>query len=126
MELIKYEHACFTVEKDEQLLVVDPGEFSSDFIAPEHAIGIIITHEHADHLDHEKIAAIIDKNPDAIIIGPEAITSQIEAFETKSVTPGETITIGPFSLEFFGGKHAVIHSSIPVIENLGVLVNDLL
>jgi hypothetical protein len=30
----------------------------------------------------------------------------------------------PFRLEFFGGKHAVIHESIPVIDNVGVLVND--
>ncbi|MDN5275094.1 MAG: putative Zn-dependent hydrolase [Candidatus Saccharibacteria bacterium] len=126
MQLTKYEHACFTVEKDEQILVVDPGEFSSDFLAPENVKGIVITHAHPDHLDREKLTAIIDKNPEAIIIGPEEIVSHIEVFETKAVAAGDLIEIGPFRLEFFGGEHAIIHPSLPAIANLGVLINDLL
>jgi probable F420-dependent oxidoreductase len=34
------------------------------------------------------------------------------------------VTVGDFTLRFFGGTHAVIHSSIPTIENVGVLVNE--
>ena len=37
-----------------------------------------------------------------------------------------SVEVGPFRLRFFGGRHAVIHSSIPVIDNVGVLVNDAL
>jgi L-ascorbate metabolism protein UlaG (beta-lactamase superfamily) len=126
MKLTKYQHACFTVEKDDQVLVVDPGGFSSDFIAPEHVVAVVITHEHGDHFDAEQLEAIIDKNPDAIVLGPEAVTSKIEAFQTKPVEPGETFTVGPFRLAFFGGKHATIHSSMTPISNVGVMVNDLL
>jgi L-ascorbate metabolism protein UlaG (beta-lactamase superfamily) len=126
MKLTKYEHACFTVEKEGQVLVVDPGGFTGDFIAPEHVVGIVVTHEHQDHFDHEQIAAIIDKNPDALIIGHTDIMKQIEVFTTKSVTAGETIEVGPFNLEFFGGEHAVIHPTMPLVANLGVMVNDLL
>lgn len=126
MKLTKYEHACFTVEKDGQLLVVDPGNYTTDFIAPDHVVGIIITHEHADHFDQELIASIVDKNPSAVIIGDTSITSAIEAFPTKVVSSGSTLTVGPFSLEFFGGTHATIHDTYPVPTNLGVLINDLL
>jgi len=126
MQLTKYGHACFTVEKDRQILVVDPGGFSQDFISPEHVIGVIVTHKHGDHLDHDQLAAIIDKNPDAIIIGPEEVTAEIEAFQTKTVHATETLTIGPFSLEFTGGQHAVIHRNIPTIQNVGVIINELL
>lgn len=126
MQLVKYEHACFTVEKDGQLLVVDPGNFSGDFIAPADVVAIVITHEHADHFDHDQLAAIIDKNPDAVIVAHPSITSQIEVFQTHSVNVGDKITVGPFDLEFFGGEHAVIHADIPSITNLGVMVNDLL
>lgn len=125
MKLTKYTHACVTLEKDGQLLVIDPGMFSSDFIPPIGIVGIVITHEHADHFDSELIAACIDKNPDAIIIAPESVTSKIEAFTTKTATAGDTLTIGHFDLEFFGGQHAEIHHTIPVIPNLGVMVNDL-
>lgn len=126
MQLTKYEHACFTVEKNEQILVVDPGNFSTDFIAPAGVVAIVFTHEHPDHFDQELLAAIVDKNPDAVIIAHSSITSQIEVFETKRVEAGARITVGPFDLAFFGGEHAQIHASIPTIANLGVMVNDLL
>lgn len=126
MQLTKYEHACFTLEKDDQLLVVDPGEWSSDFISPSNVIAIVITHDHGDHFDHEQLEAVIDENPDAVIVGPETVTSQIEVFQTKTIQAGDSLDIGPFHLEFFGGKHASIHPSIPAAANIGVLINDLL
>ncbi|HWH96940.1 MAG TPA: MBL fold metallo-hydrolase, partial [Pseudolysinimonas sp.] len=44
--------------------------------------------------------------------------------EIDVVSAGDRVQVGSFQLEFFGGKHAVIHDSIPVIDNVGVLVND--
>jgi len=126
MKLTKYGHACFTVEKDDQLLVVDPGGFSTDFIAPENVVAVVITHTHGDHYDHEQLEAIVDKNPDTVIIGNEAVTSQIEAFQTRTVQPEDRLTVGEFTLEFFGGKHAVIHRSIPQITNIAIMINDLI
>ncbi len=126
MKITKYEHACFTVEKDGQILVVDPGEFSTDFIAPENVVAVVVTHEHADHLDHERLAEIIDKNPEAVIFGAESVTSKLESLPYNTVSVGEIITIGPFALEFHGGRHATIHENIPTIPNLGVLINDLI
>lgn len=124
MKLTKYQHACFTLEKDGKVLVVDPGNFSSDFIAPENVVGIIVTHEHPDHFDREHLATIVDKNPDAVIIAHPSITAQIGTFQTMPVQADEKTTIGPFGLEFFGGEHATIHPSIPVIANLGVMVDS--
>jgi L-ascorbate metabolism protein UlaG (beta-lactamase superfamily) len=126
MKLTKYEHACFTVEKDNQLLVVDPGGFSSDFIAPSRVVAIVITHGHPDHFDHELIEAVVNENPDVIIFGPETVTSKIEVFNTKTISSNEVIAIGPFELSFFVGEHSVTHPSIPITSNIGVLVNDLL
>lgn len=126
MNVTKYQHACFTAEVDSQLLVVDPGNFSADFIAPDHVVAVVITHEHADHFDHDHLAAIMDKNPDAVILAPEAVTAQIEVFNTRSVAAGDIVAVGPFNLEFFGGQHAVIHDSMPIAANLGVMINDLL
>lgn len=126
MKLTKYEHACFTLEKDGQLVVFDPGSFATDFLAPEHVVGVVITHEHNDHFDHDQLAAIVDKNPNAMIIGPQAVTDKVEVFTTKTVAAGDTLDIGPFHLAFFGGKHALIHSSMAPVANVGVMVNELL
>lgn len=125
MKLVNYEHACFTLEDEGNILVVDPGEFSTDFIAPENVVAVVITHEHPDHLDTERLAEIIDKNPEAIIFGPDSVTSKLESLPSHTVTTGDIITAGPFTLAFLGGHHATIHESIAPIPNLGVLINDL-
>ncbi len=124
MKLTKYEHACFTIEKDDQLLVVDPGGFTTDFMPPTNVVAIVITHEHGDHLDHTRLAAIIDQNPTAIIVAHPSITTHIESFQTRSVLPGDHSTVGAFDLTFYGGDHAVIYPDIPVVANLGVLINE--
>lgn len=126
LHLTKYEHACFTVEKDDQLIVVDPGAYTTDFIAPDHVVGVIITHEHADHYDQELVAAIIDKNPEAMIIGHTSVIDSIEAFPTLAVEAGESLSLGPFELAFYGGEHATIIQGVTPPANLGVMINDLL
>jgi len=126
MKLTKYQHACFTVEKDNQVLVVDPGNFSGDFVAPSSVVGIVLTHEHADHFDQEQVASIVDKNPEALIVAPQSICDQIEAFKTQPVAAGDKVTVGSFNLEFFGGKHALIYAAMEPIENVGVMIDDLL
>lgn len=125
MRLTKYEHACFTLEKDGKLLVVDPGTFTTDLPALENVVAIVVTHEHSDHFDPTALGALIAHNPDAMIYAHEAITRQLgDTLPNHSVAPGETIESGPFTLEFLGGEHAVIHPDIPIVANLGVMIND--
>lgn len=126
MRLAKYEHACFTVEKDGQVLVVDPGGFSSDFIAPANVIAVVVTHQHGDHFDPDILAAIHAKNPDAILLADQAVVDTVPEFRSQAVRSGDNVSVGSYTLAFFGGKHAEIHHSMPIIPNLGVLINDLL
>ncbi len=124
MILTKYGHACFTVEKDGKLLVVDPGAFTTDLPALENVVGIIVTHEHADHFDVTALGAIVAHNPDAVVYGHEHITNQLgDTLPNMSVSVGEKITTEPFVLEFLGGDHAVIHPDFPSIVNLAVMIN---
>lgn len=128
MNITKYEHACFTVEQDGKLLIVDPGAFTTDIGAPENVVGIVVTHEHADHFDPAALGAIIAHNPDAVIVAHENITRQFgdqnETLPYNTVGTGDKVSVGPFELEFFGGDHAIIHPDIPQIANLGVMINN--
>lgn len=125
MRLTKYEHACFTLEKDGKLLVVDPGAFTTDLESPENVIAIVVTHEHPDHFDVNALGALIAHNPDAVIYAHENITRQFgDTLPNRAVKAGEAVEAGPFRLEFFGDEHAVIHTSYPTIANLGVMVDD--
>ena len=123
MRITKYEHACLLLTVGDESIVVDPGVFLTppDF---SDIVAIVITHEHPDHWTAELVRRILDKNPDAQIIGPQGVADAAAEFDVQVVSAGDVVEAGAFKLEFFGGVHAVIHSSIPVIDNLGVLVND--
>lgn len=123
MKITKYEHACFVVEQDGKKLVVDPGAYTTDLFVPSDIVGIVITHEHADHMDKSHLQAITASNPDAIIYAHQDIVAQLGEFKTQAVVAGEGIKADNFELEFFGGKHATIYADIPVIANLGVMIN---
>lgn len=126
MKLTKYQHACFTLEKNGEVLAVDPGVFTNDFTPPEHVTAVVITHEHPDHFNREQLETIVAKSPHVTIVGHDSIMQQINDLQTISVNAGDTITIGDFELEFFGGKHAVIHESLPPVSNLAVMIDDTL
>lgn len=122
MRITKYEHACLQVTVGYESVVIDPGNFLTppDFTD---VVAIVITHEHADHWSAEQVRRILDKNPDARIFGPQGVAKAAEGLDVEVVAAGDTMHAGGFTLEFFGGRHAVIHESIPVIDNVGVLVN---
>lgn len=125
MKLTKYEHACFTLEKDEQMIVVDPGAFTTDIPALENVTAVVITHVHQDHFDPNAIEAIFSRNPNIVLYSPKQVDDTINgAFTHTVVSAGDVIKHGPFTLEFFGGKHAVIHESFGQDENVGVMIND--
>jgi len=124
MNITKYTHACLVLEKDNQSLVIDPGEFSADFSSPTNVVGVVITHDHMDHLDTSKLNEIITKNPDALIYGHQDVVSQIKDLPTQTVDTNESIHVGDFTLKFVGGEHAIIHGEMGKGANLGVIVDD--
>src|SRR5690606_31874896 len=58
------------------------------------------------------------------IFAPAGVATAAADYEITVVSPGDTVTAGRFTLRFFGGDHAVIHSSLPLVQNVGVLVNE--
>lgn len=126
MRLTKYEHAGLLLEQDGQRLYVDPGSFTSPLTDTANAVAVVITHEHPDHWTPEQLNRVLELSPDAKIFGPEGVAAAAADFDITVVHPGDTVEAGPFALRFFGGRHAVIHESIPVVDNVGVLINDTL
>lgn len=124
MKLTKYSHACLVLEKDGQSLVIDPGIWSTDFVVPENVVGVVVTHEHQDHCDAEKLQSIVEKNPEAVIYAHQAVVDKLDNLPTQSVESSKIVHVGDFELEFCGGEHAVIHGSWPRFANLGVMVDE--
>jgi L-ascorbate metabolism protein UlaG (beta-lactamase superfamily) len=124
MRVTKYDHAMLVIEEGDAELVIDPGSFTQALPDVSRAVAVVITHEHADHWTPEHLRSIRAAAGDIPIFGPKGVADAATDFDVTVVAPGETRTAGPFTLKFFGGRHAVIHSSIPVVDNVGVLVNE--
>lgn len=125
MQLTKFDHACFVLEKDSQQLLVDPGNFTDNFMMPENLVGVAITHLHPDHCDEAKLQDIRKVFPGIPIYVHKTVAETLpEDLGLTLVEPGEVRTCGAFTVRFGGGRHAVIHPSLPEVVNLTLLIND--
>lgn len=125
MKLTKKGHACVRLEKDGQVLVVDPGGFSE----PDAAVGadaLLVTHEHADHFAEDRLRAALEANPAARVWTLASVAGSLAAAFPGRVTTvgdGDAFTAAGFEVEVHGELHAVIHPDIPRITNVGFLVD---
>lgn len=130
MQLTKFTHSCVRIADDnDRRLVIDPGVFSEVPEALEGVDAVLITHQHPDHLDVERLAAAAAANADLRVWAPGDTAGQLEAVEAlagrvTAVGPGESFVAGGLQVRTFGGQHALIHASIPVISNVAYLVGD--
>jgi L-ascorbate metabolism protein UlaG (beta-lactamase superfamily) len=123
MRITKYEHACFVASLGDKKLVVDPGSFTVPLPDMNNIVGVVITHEHGDHWTPEHLHRILENSPEAKFFAPAGVAAAATDFEFTVVKGGDKVEADPFTLEFFGEQHAVIHSSIPLVDNVGVLIN---
>jgi L-ascorbate metabolism protein UlaG (beta-lactamase superfamily) len=123
MRQTKLEHAAFVVEEDGRKLVVDPGSFTTPQIDLHAVDAVVVTHEHADHWTPDQLTHLLATNPGLTVYGPAGVAAAAEGFDVHVVADGDTVEVGPFTLAFHGSRHAVIHGTVPVVDNVGVLVN---
>lgn len=126
MKVTKFEHACLVITKGDDTLVIDPGAFTMPLTDLDGVVGIVITHEHADHWTAEQIERIRDRNPDAVVFGPAGVAAAATGIAVEQVAAGDEREAGGFALTFTGGEHAQVHESIPIVDNVGVVVDSLL
>lgn len=125
MRVTKFEHACLRIDEGSDALIIDPGSYTTPLDDLGTVAAVVLTHEHADHWTADHLRRILDAAPGTPIFAPQGVANAVgDAFEVTTVSPGDEVTAGSFSLRFFGGRHEVIHSSMPVVDNVGVLVND--
>lgn len=123
MKLTKYQHACFTLEKNDKLLVIDPGSDTHDFVSSANIAGVLITHEHSDHFSHDFLQTIVNDNPDVVLVGPE---HTVESFgDNGRVISVETeLEISDFTIRIFPGRHDAVHPDFPTVPMLRYLIDE--
>lgn len=126
VELVHLGHACVVADTGSARILLDPGAFSSGYETLEGLDAVLITHQHFDHLDLEKLPALLAQNPDAELVVDTGTAAQLREREIAHTVrePGERFTVGGATVEVVGGgDHAVIHPDIPGIANNGYLID---
>lgn len=129
MKLVHFGHACLLVQTGSARLLIDPGTFSTGFESARELAAVLITHQHADHLDTERLPALLAANPGAQLITDTASAEQLaeRGITARAVTPGERLELGGTPVQVLGGLHAHAHPDLPPpVPNVAFLVDGAL
>jgi len=124
VRLTKLGHACVRLEKDGASIVIDPGIWRGPD-ALTSATAILITHEHADHLDPGAVRAALAADTGLQVWTNAAVAGQLAdaGHRVHVVSHGDTFTAAGFDIHVYGEKHALIHRDIPIVVNTGFAVD---
>ena len=123
MRITKLGHSCLHVVDGDASILLDPGTFSAGFEQLTGLTAVLITHQHADHLDLDRLPAVLAANPQATVhADAESAASLQEAgIAATAVSAGQRIDVGT-PVTVHGRTHGVIHADIPVIPNAQYLI----
>lgn len=125
MRIIHFGHSCVLIETGSARLLLDPGSFSAGFESLADLDAILITHQHPDHLDERKLPALVAANPQARLVVDEGSAGKVAGLGLRAevARPGERLDLAGAVVTVVGGEHALIHRDIPVIPNIGYVID---
>lgn len=126
MKITKHEHAFLEISNEVGTILIDPGMYSTTLPELGPISAVILTHVHDDHSYLPHIQAIRALNPHLKIFGPAEVAAKLAELEVTTCFHGDSYQISGFKLDFFGDLHQEIHRSIPLVQNLGVMVDGVL
>ncbi|WP_433564370.1 MBL fold metallo-hydrolase [Nocardia sp. CA-151230] len=116
MHIAHFGHSCILVELNGSKILFDPGIFSHGFEGLTGLDAIAVTHQHPDHICPHRIEALIEANPQARLLS-DPQTALLRGEPWEPVHAGNILEVGDVHITGGGGRHAVIHPEIPVIDN---------
>lgn len=124
MNLTRLGHAALLVETATSRVLIDPGGFSTDWHSLTDLDAVLVTHQHADHIDVGNIGALLDANPGARVVVEPAVVEMLADRTVYPAAVGDTLTIGDLRVDIVGGQHALIHDRIPRVGNVGFILRE--
>lgn len=124
MRVTHFGHSCLLVETGSARLLIDPGVLSHGFEELTGLDAVLITHQHPDHVDGERLVQLLEANDAARLVAEPETAAELRAIglEARTLHPGEDVTVAGATVTAAGGEHAEIHPEIPLIGNIGLLL----
>ena len=128
IQLTTHGHSCVRMERDGRVLVIDPGSFS-EASAVAGAEAVLVTHHHTDHLELGRLVAELGASAVLEVWGPPDVAALLLdgrhalAGRVHPVHRGQHVEAAGFGVEVLGELHAQVHPDVPVIANVGYLVD---
>ncbi|NUS93823.1 MAG: MBL fold metallo-hydrolase [Nocardia sp.] len=116
MHVAHFGHSCVLVELNGKKILFDPGAFSHGFEGLTGLDAIAVTHQHADHIDPNRIDPLIEANPGARLLS-DPQTAELRGGAWEALHAGNIVNLDGLRITGGGGRHAVIHPELPVVDN---------
>jgi L-ascorbate metabolism protein UlaG (beta-lactamase superfamily) len=123
MRITHLGHSAVLVEVADRRLLLDPGNFSDAWHSLTDLDAVIVTHQHADHLDPEHVPALLAANPQARVYIEPQIADKVPLTGARPLGADSSVELGGVTISAVGGLHAVIHRDIPRIGNVGIVIS---
>ena len=126
MRIAHLGHACLLVDTGGIRILIDPGGFSPGIADVTGINVILVTHQHADHVDLQRLPVVLEANPQARMYAePQAAAVMEEAgIAAEHLVSGEALTFGRVQVTPVGERHALINEALPRVGNLGVVLRS--
>jgi len=126
MRITHLGHSCLLVDIGGQRILIDPGGFSPGIVDVTGIGLILVTHQHPDHIDLQRLPAVLEANPQARMYAePQAAAVMEEAgIAAEHTVSGQALTFGQVQVTPVGELHALINEAMPRVGNLGVVLRS--
>ena len=120
MRITHLGHACLLVEMADTRLLVDPGTFAGDLTGVRDLDVVLVTHQHPDHLDPDRVPGLVRANPGARVLCDPGSVEVLAGIGVDAAAHDGPARVGDVTVTPVGETHALIHDDIPRIPNVGV------